>query len=190
MDYSDWLHFVSVFACFALPAVVGMVVGGQLIPLLIGATGFGILFFFVVPGFLCRHCPFYAERGLLLRCPAHFGSLKLWRYKPGPLNRLERTMVYIGFALIFGYPLPFLALSGQWAFLLLAVWGTFTWFFTMRKYICSSCVNFHCPMNGVPEKLVAAYHWQNMDLGRVVEKTGATRPSEVRLHEEEHSLRS
>ena len=43
--------------------------------------------------FLCSHCPYYAEDSVTLHCLANHGNPKLWHYRPGPMNKLEKFMM-------------------------------------------------------------------------------------------------
>jgi hypothetical protein len=100
---------------------------------------------------LCSHCPHYAEPGRILRCWANYGSPKLWRYRPGPLSRAERTVFLSGLMLVFGLPLPFMLAGGQRFLLLLySLAGAGLWI-TMQRTMCSVCMNFACPFNRVGE---------------------------------------
>ena len=155
--WSDLLHFIALFSIIALPAVIGLLRGGQGW-VLVGWFAFSMFFFNVWESrILCSHCPYYAETGRVLHCIANYGSFKPFRYNPAPMGRSEKIQLWIGFALLFGIPLPFLAASGEWIMLLLTVWGGVVWLFTMQKYVCSACVNFSCPLNRVPKAQVDAY---------------------------------
>ena len=117
------LHFVGMFGVFVLPAVIGVIRGGYGLALL-GWVAFWLIFF--EPWeirVLCSHCPYYAECGATLHCIANYGSLKLWKYRPGPMSRTERVQLWIGFVILAGYPFPFLLLGGQIPWALVAVWG-------------------------------------------------------------------
>ena len=158
---ADLLHFLALAFGFMLPAAIGLLQAGQIIPL-IGWIAFMLFFFNVWEiRILCSHCPYYAEPGHILRCIANYGSLKLWRYHPEPMSRAERVQLYAGFALFGGLPFPFLLAGEQWILAGLAGWGLLTFFFTLKKTICTTCVNFSCPLNGVPRPTVDAYLRRN-----------------------------
>jgi hypothetical protein len=104
------LHFVGMFGVFVVPAVIGVIQGGYGLAVL-GWVAYWLVFFELWEiRILCSHCPFYAERGTTLHCIANYGSLKLWRYRPGPMSRSERIQLWIGFAILGGYPFPFILL--------------------------------------------------------------------------------
>ena len=158
---SDLLHFMGMFGSFALPAAIGVSLGGYG-PWLWGWVAFCLIFFeFWEIRILCSHCPYYAEAGSTLHCIANYSSLKVWKYHPEPMSRAEKVQLWIGFAILGGYPFPFLLLGQQFAFALLAFWGLGLFFWTLLKYTCSQCVNFSCPLNRVPKAVVDEYLRRN-----------------------------
>ena len=76
-------------------------------------------FGFVEIRVMCSHCPHYAESGFTLVCWANHGSPKLWKYRPDPMSPGELSVFFSGLCLVWGFPLPFLILGGQWTFLAL-----------------------------------------------------------------------
>jgi hypothetical protein len=100
---------------------------------------------------MCSHCPHYAEEGKSLQCWANHGSPKLWKYRPGPMSLIEKTLFLGGFVVIWGYPLPFLLVGAQWFQLLLYAMLVTGFFLTLKEFLCSQCINFACPLNGVDE---------------------------------------
>ena len=121
---------------------------------------------------LCRHCPYYAEKGWTLRCNANFGCPKIWQYAPGPMNSFEKVQLLIGFVILFGYPLPFMIYGGQKTFAFLTAWAILVFWWTMKKHTCSNCVNFSCPLNGVPKKTIDEYLRRNPVMREAWEKAG------------------
>jgi hypothetical protein len=121
---------------------------------------------------LCRHCPYYAERGRTLHCIANYGSLKAWPYRPAPMNRSEKAQLWVGFAILGGYPFPFLVLGGQVLWAIVALWGLVMFFWALREYTCSQCVNFSCPLNSVPREIVDAYLARNPVMRAAWEESG------------------
>jgi len=118
----DLLHFIGLFAGFALPAIIGVIRGGYGWYLL-GWAAFCLVFFefweirilcshcpyyaekgLTLHCIACSHCPYYAEKGLTLHCIANYGSLKVWRYHPEPISKAETVQLVIGFILLCGYP--------------------------------------------------------------------------------------
>jgi hypothetical protein len=168
----DLLHFLALFGGFAIPAVVGVIRGGYGWYLL-GWLGFGLFFFELWEiRILCSHCPYYAEQGHTLHCIANYGSLKVWKYHPEPMSRSEKIQIWIGFAILAGYPFPFLLLGGEVLLALLALWGVGLFFWTLRKYTCAQCVNFSCPLNAVPKEIVDEYLRRNPTMRQAWEAHG------------------
>ncbi len=98
---------------------------------------------------LCSHCPHYAERVSSLRCWANYGSPKLWRYRPGPMSRREKTVFFGALASVAGYPLLFMLVAALWPLLaafLTALAGVVAF---MAVRMCGRCMNFACPANRV-----------------------------------------
>ncbi len=169
---ADLLRFLGTFLAFAVPAVLGTLQGGYGWAL-IGWGIFGLVFFeFWEIRILCSHCPYYAERGTMLHCIANYGSLKVWRYRPEPMSRAEKAQLIVGFVILGGYPFPFLLIGEEylWAFVALA--GLVVFFWALRGHTCSRCVNFSCPMNSVPQKVVDAFLKRNPVMQEAWEKSG------------------
>jgi hypothetical protein len=146
-------HFIPI----AIVALVGMIRGGYGIYLL-GWLGF-MLFFFNVweTHILCRHCPYYAERGSTLHCIANYSSLKLWAYNPKPMSRSEQIQFLIGAIIIVGYPFPFLILGEQYLLALIGTVAVVVPVWSLLRTTCARCVNFSCPLNRVPKPVIDAF---------------------------------
>ena len=119
-----------------------------LVPWLIAALGY---FGFLEIRVMCSHCPHYAEQGASLKCWANYGMPKLWKYRPGPMSLVEKILFLGGFVVIWGYPLPFLVVGTQWFQLVVYALVTTGFFMTLKEFLCSQCINFACPLNGVDE---------------------------------------
>ena len=161
----DLIHFyLIVLPTFLLGGAGIFYIGGWwLIPWLIIIIGY---FGFVEIRVMCSHCPHYAEEGSTLKCWANYGSPKIWKHRPGPMTFWEKAIFLIGFALVWGYPLPFL-ISGLQLFLLIVYLITVAGFFmTLRTFLCSQCMNFACPLNGVPDPDRAVFFQRNPTVGR------------------------
>jgi len=98
---------------------------------------------------MCSHCPHYAEEGSTLSCWANHGSLKLWKYRPGPMNKSEVFLFFAALVIISTIPLPFFFLTEAWLLLLLYLLTTAAFYTTLKLFLCSKCMNFACPLNGV-----------------------------------------
>ena len=101
---------------------------------------------------MCSHCPHYAESGATLRCWANYGAPKLWKYRPGPMNKIENLLFFSGGAAVWGYPLILLVFNRQLFMLILFLMTTAGFFMTLKSFLCSRCMNFACPLNSVSEK--------------------------------------
>lgn len=102
---------------------------------------------------MCSHCPHYAEPGTkTLKCWANYGSPKIWKYRPGPMSIMENIVFFAGLAIIFLYPLVIMLLSGQ--FILTAIYLVYTAgaFYLMKRFMCTRCMNFACPLNVADEE--------------------------------------
>lgn len=98
---------------------------------------------------LCAHCPHYAEPARTLRCWANYGALKLWRYCPGPLSGIEKTVLWGGFLAVWGYPPVFLVIGKLWFLFVTYTLASVGFFWFLKRVFCSHCMNFACPLNGV-----------------------------------------
>lgn len=106
---------------------------------------------------LCSHCPHYAEEGSSLRCRANYGSPKIWKYHPGPMAFWEKAVFFVSFGIVWAYPVYFMITVFQ-AFLLVVYLLTSAGFVvTLKMYSCTQCMNFACPMNGVPDDVRRAF---------------------------------
>ncbi len=147
----DLIHFLLIaFPPFLLGgAGIYLFSGWWLIPWI----GFVIAYFgFVEIRVMCSHCPHYAESATTLKCWANYGSPKLWKYRPGPMTMIEKTIFFAGFAVVWGYPLWFLIISKQMFLLTVYLITTSGFFLTLTRFMCSQCINFACPLNSVDEK--------------------------------------
>jgi len=172
MNYADLIQFILLAFNIFIPAILGMILGGYAV-YLIGYAAFWVLFFgFFEIRILCSHCPFYAERGFILHCPANYGLPKFWKYHPEPMIRLERAALLLGLAVLVGYPLPFLVLGRQWVLLFITAYALLLWLFVMQKNVCSRCVNFSCPLNRVPKGVVDDYLRRNQVMREAWEASG------------------
>jgi hypothetical protein len=160
-NVGDLFHFVGLFLLFAVPSLIGMIKSGYTL-YIVGWIVYWIFFFEVWEiRILCSHCPYYAEKGRLLHCIANYGSLKLWEYHPEQIKKREKIQLILGFIILGGYPFPFLILSNQFIFAGMSMWGLIMFFWTLRKYTCSRCVNFSCILNTVPPEVVTLYIKRN-----------------------------
>ncbi|MDY6952175.1 MAG: hypothetical protein SWE60_11730 [Thermodesulfobacteriota bacterium] len=156
----DWIHFLFIaFPPFLLGgAGIYYMNGWLLIPWIIFVVAF---FGFIEIRVMCSHCPHYAESLTSLKCWANYGSPKLWKYRPGPMTIIEKTIFFGGFAIVWGYPLLFLILGKQPFLLLVYSMTTIGFFMTMMTFMCSQCINFACPLNCVDENVRSHFFDRN-----------------------------
>jgi len=121
---------------------------------------------------LCAHCPHYAEPGKSLQCWANYGSPRLWKFRPGPMALWEKIVLFGGFALIWGFPMALMALSGQWLLLGLTVLATIVFFYRLQIRNCNQCFNFACPLNRVDAATRRAFRERNPVLKQATEGAG------------------
>jgi len=152
-------------------------------------SGYFALFFLMETRILCSHCPYYAEEGKILHCLANHGFIKYAKYHPGPMKGWEKTLLVSSFILFaltfplaqiydiiiltankstFGAPI-IVAVSTLFALTIIA---TITAFAVLFTKICPHCVNFSCPWNSVPKKIVDAYLERNPVMKEAWQKNG------------------
>jgi len=156
----DLIHFLLI----ALPSFL---IGGagiyhsnkwMLIPWLIIIIGY---FGLVEIRVMCSHCPHYAEEGKSLKCWANHGSLKIWKYRPGPMTFWEKFIFFSGFIIVWGFPLFYLILDLQLFLLLVYLITVAGFFMTLKTFLCTQCINFACPLNRVGEEVRMAFFERN-----------------------------
>jgi hypothetical protein len=153
-DGKDLLNFFMIILPFGITAIAGIIRVGYGWCLLLWLA-YSLFFFFVwETRIACRHCPYRAEEGSILRCHANYGVIKIWRYERGPMNKREKTQFVIGALLWIGFPLPFLFLGQQYLLALIGVRAAVSGAFILREDVCIRCINFPCPLSAVPKQLV------------------------------------
>ena len=164
-SFKDLLHFfLLAFPSLLLGGAAILHIGGLwLIPWLIVIVGY---FGFAEIRVMCSHCPHYAEEGKSLKCWANYGSPKIWKYRPGPMSFLEKCIFFLGLVLIWGMPLYFLV-AGIQIFLLIVYLLTAAGFLmSLKRFFCSQCMNFACPLNGVDAEKRRLFFACNPDIAR------------------------
>ena len=161
----DLVHFLLIaFPPFLLGgAGINRVDGWYLIPWVLFLIAF---FGFVEIRVMCSHCPHYAEDVTSLKCWANYGSPKWWKYRPGPMTHLEKTIFFVGFATVWGYPLPFLVFGRQLSLMTISSMATCGFFMTLNQFLCTRCINFACPLNRVDEKLRNEFFTRNPSIAK------------------------
>lgn len=158
------LQLLRFFAIAFPPFILGGVGITRINPwMLVPWIGIAIAYFgFIEIRVMCSHCPHYAEPGSkTLQCWANYGSPKLWKYRPGPMSRGENAVFFAGLILIAGYPTAFMVYGQQWLlfgfFCAAAVWMAGL----MGRLMCSRCMNFACPFNGVAQNVREMFSARN-----------------------------
>jgi hypothetical protein len=156
----DLAHFLIVVSPAFLVGGAGIYHVGAwwLVPWLAIALGY---FGLVEIRVMCSHCPHYAEPGRFLQCWANHGSPKLWRYRPGPMSGVEKAVFWTGLVAVAGYPLVFLLIGMQWLLLALFVLSLAAAGTVMKTQMCSQCICFACPLNGVQGEVRQRFFQRN-----------------------------
>jgi hypothetical protein len=157
----DTVHFFMIFLPLLVTAIGGVIQSGYGWWLL-GWLAYALFFFVVWEGrVLCSHCPYWAEEGRVLRCHANYGVIKLWKYRPGPMSRSEQAQFLIGALLLVVYPLVFLILGHEYLLAVIGLVSATSFFYLLRRNICTRCINFSCPLNGVEAATREAFFARN-----------------------------
>lgn len=167
----DWIHFLLIaFPPFFLGgAGINQVNGWFLFPWIIFIIAF---FGFIEIRVMCSHCPHYAEDVTSLKCWANYGSPKWWKYRPGPMTFLEKTIFFGGFIIVWGYPLPYLIIGNYFFLLIVYTMTTGGFFMTLSHFLCTQCINFACPLNRVDEKMRNQFLAKNPSVAKAWGKDG------------------
>ena len=162
---TDLIHFMAIVLPSFLLGGAGIYhVSGFLLVWWLGMiAGF---FGFLEIRVMCSHCPHYAEPGNTLKCWANYGSPKIWNYRPGPMSLMEKFLLLGGFSIIWGYPLIFLLMGMQWFLLIVYVISAVGFFMTLKIFLCSQCMNFACPLNGVVDSVKQEFFKQNPEVAK------------------------
>jgi len=177
LNKKDMVSFFMIILPFGVTSISGAIRAGYGWFLFLWLT-YSLFFFFVWEArVLCRHCPYWAEAGSVLRCHANYGVIKIWKYQPGPMSKAEKIQFALGAMLWIGFPFPFLLLGQEYLLALIGLSAAMSGAFLLRRYVCSRCINFSCPMNTVPKQLVDAYLGRNPQI-QVAWEAGAHRLDE------------
>jgi hypothetical protein len=148
-EKGDLTQFLMIFLPFFVTAIGGVITAGYGW-WLFGWLAYGIFFFYVWEArVLCSHCPYWAEDGRMLRCHANYGVIKLWKYRPGPMNRSEQVQFSIGALLLVLYPLLFMVIGQEYLLAAIGLVSAASFAYLLWQNSCDRCVNFSCPLNHV-----------------------------------------
>ncbi len=110
---------------------------------------------------LCRHCPCYEHSGCRhgnddrFYCLANWGSPKIFVYSPKEISRGGQA-VFVAWVLFYLlFPVVYLWDRVDWAAVQVLVAMLIA--YTLRHWVCSSCPNFGCVLNRVPEPYREAF---------------------------------
>ena len=172
MNIKAQIAFIALFACFAVPAIIGMVLGGYGW-FLSGWFIFMLLNFFIWEArVLCSHCPFWAEKGHVLHCLANSGVIKLFRFHPEPISRWEKMQFISIIIILIGYPFPFILAGAQYIIAGITLTGAILFAWAVYTHSCSRCINFSCVFNHVPGYVVDLYLDKNPVMKKAWEEAG------------------
>ncbi len=160
---------------------------GIWLPLIIYSIAFILNFAIIEPRMLCSHCPFYAEKGIILHCNTLFGMPKIWKYRPGPIKKYEMIIQFISGSLVDLLPLIFFGYGIYLLVLLNAKSSDYVAFSAIiffhillllqlqkviMKEVCTKCPNFSCALNKVPKDIKIHYIKNNPVIKDAWEKAG------------------
>jgi hypothetical protein len=145
----DTTHFFMIILPFFVTSISGIIRSGYGW-WLFGWLAYAFFFFFVWEArVLCSHCPNWAGEGRMLRCHANYGVIKLWKYRPGPMNRSEQVQFLIGALLFVLFPLVLLLIGQEYLLALIGLASAISFAYLLWRNICTRCINFSCPLNHV-----------------------------------------
>ena len=113
---------------------------------------------------LCSHCPYYAEDSKILHCFANYGSPKIWKYNPEPMNAYEKTglaFTFLCVASLFLYPTYVFFANGFYVIALILHVDVISFFVILTTYLCTRCPNFSCPFNRVQDEVADQFLEKN-----------------------------
>jgi len=187
----------NAFTILFTPCIVVAFFGLILVCILTGTwwylIAYGAFFMMLFPviefGVLCRHCPYYANSGKKISCPAGSGTPKTYKYNPRPMNKWEHRVMYIYYTFMIGFPIfvigygiyfiadnysqyGHIALLGMIGIEAALILTMMAFNFCLSIYVCRKCVNFSCPLNRVEKPLVDEYLKKNPIMKEAWEKAG------------------
>lgn len=77
------------------------------------------------------------------------------------MSTAEKMVFFGGLVVVWGYPIAFIIGAGLWFLLGLYVLLTTGFLVTLKMFLCSQCMNFACPLNGVPDSARALFFERN-----------------------------
>lgn len=99
--------------------------------------------------FLCTHCPHYCKKSKKLQCMFLWNMLKIFKPKPGSWKLIDKIVIPVSIITICLFPIYWIW-QDKLLFIIYIISGI-NFMLTLKKYECSRCIYFHCPMNSVTE---------------------------------------
>ncbi|MBC8255141.1 MAG: hypothetical protein H8E35_14095 [Ardenticatenia bacterium] len=192
-DQSILTAFIMLFLPFFVASFFSLVIVGVVTHvwwfLILDIVLFLAIFGFIETGVLCRHCPYYSRPGTNLKCLADNGCFRIWKYNPKPLHKWEQATMYVYYVVLTlisvggtAYGIWFIASQPQTygnaallpmiALLVIIIISIASFLICLKIYVCSRCVNFSCPFNGVEKPVVDEFLRQNPVMREAWEETG------------------
>jgi hypothetical protein len=81
------------------------------------------------------------------------------------MSTTENVVFFAGFLAVFGYPPGFFVAGELWSLLVAYILLTAVFFVTLKRFLCSRCMNFACPLNGVAEPVRQLFWERNPKVG-------------------------
>lgn len=157
----DTTHFFLIFLPLLVTSIGGVIASG-LGWWLFGWLAYMLFFFFIWEArVLCSHCPYWAEVGRMLKCHANYGVIKIWKYRPGPMNHSEQIQFIIGALLIVLIPFALLIVGREYLLAAIDLASGISFGYLLWRNICNRCINFSCPLNNVPKEIKDQFINQN-----------------------------
>ncbi len=132
----------------------------------------GLFFLVVEIRVLCSHCPHYEKSSFFLNCWANYGAPKLWKYRPGPMNMLEKFILILGFIIVWGYPIIYIILLKNWLILVFYLILTAMFFIVLHTKNCVQFINLSCPLNSVDPETKKKFLKNNPEIQKYWGKSG------------------
>lgn len=159
------LKLLMRFLLFAIPsfiiAIIGILLNHWLF--LVPWVASVLLYFGLVEiRVMCSHCPHYAESETkTLKCWANYGSPKIWKYRPGPMSVAEKIVFFAGLIVVFFYPTVIMLISAQYILTAIYLVYTSAAFYLMKRFMCTRCMNFACPLNATDKNAEESFKRNN-----------------------------
>jgi hypothetical protein len=77
------------------------------------------------------------------------------------MSGMEKAVFWGGLLAVVGYPLVFLLVGMQWFLLALFVLSLAAAGTTVKTHMCSQCICFACPLNGVQDEVRRGFFERN-----------------------------